>query len=261
VSRRKLVDLILYVYPRAWRDRYGDEVRDLMHELRAGGDRSFLRGTFGLLLPAMGERVRSLRVAWKSLLFTGSIVGFAAAAIVVVNVVESVPSGPLAGERPISTAHTTATSSPSDSVSKSSAETNPGATKTPLVGPIPESAFNNEQPGGLDLSEVPDFIPALVGHQVVGFIPKAQLFPNSTPQTDQATPLAPNAPYHGPTATDIEKLYEESILTVYGPDLTTVIGHMYPNQDFVPMGETPPPYSPTQGQAVTAPTAPPPGAG
>ena len=97
--------------------------------------------------------------------------------------------------------------------------------------------------------------------KIVGYVAKSQLFPSSPTQKDQATPLTPGTPYHGPTAADIEKLYEESILTVYGPDLTTVIGHMYPNQDFVPVGETPPPYSPAQGQAVTAPAVPPPGAG
>jgi hypothetical protein len=235
-----------------------------MHELTARGDRSLSRGMLSLFLSAIGERARSLRVSWKDLLFTGSIFAFAAAAIVVVNDAETVPSRSLAGRPTISETHPIATSRPSASGGGSSVgKTKVGATKTPLVGPIPESFFESQlesqkeghanTTSSLDLSEVPDFVPYLWDGKVVGFIPKAQLFPASPPPSDQSSPV--------PTAADIEQLYEQSILTVYGPDLTTVVGHEYPGAGFVPLGEYPPPPSTPPGHAVTPPTLPPPGAG
>jgi hypothetical protein len=43
------------------------------------------------------------------------------------------------------------------------------------------------------------------------------------------------------------------IYTVYGPDLTTVVGHMYPGVGFVPLGVTPPPTSTVTTVALVSP--------
>lgn len=109
---------------------------------------------------------------------------------------------------------------------------------TPTRGTVPTSAL---QPGGgVDLSKVPDFVSAL-GHdgQVVGYIPKSQLFPPSSPQSTQASPLLPGDTYRAPTAADMAASNAKLIYTVYGPDLTTVVGHMYPGIGFVPLGQAP----------------------
>jgi hypothetical protein len=138
-----------------------------------------------------------------------------------------------------------------------SAETTPTTTTTttttPTVGPVPASAW---QPNGFDLSQVPDFIPAMSNGKVVGFVPKSQLFPTSSALQGPPVAAPSNGATPSPTAADDAAVDASSILTVYGPDLTTIIGHMYPGEVFVPVGESPPPYTAPQGQAVTAPTSP-----
>jgi hypothetical protein len=137
----------------------------------------------------------------------------------------------------------TAKTPPARATTPNAAPLGAASTQTPTAGPIPNSAWQSD--GKIDLSQVPDFVLALgrSGQGVVGYIPKAQLFPTSSaPRNEAASPLT--GPFSGPTsptAADIAALYAQSILTVYGPDLTTVVGHMYPQVGFVPLGETPPP--------------------
>jgi hypothetical protein len=129
------------------------------------------------------------------------------------------------------------------------------ATATATAGTVPTSAFQAD--GGVDLSKVPDFISALgKDGQVVGYIPKSQLFPSSPPApANLSTPLSAAGPYRAPTAADMAAQNAKLIYTVYGRDLTTVVGHEYPRVGFVPLGETPPP--PTT--PTTWSTPPPPG--
>lgn len=250
MSRRTLVDWILHLYPRAWRDRYGEEVRDLMKEVTENGDLSSSRAVFGLFASGLALRMRS---SWRTLLFTGAILALAGGAVLFVNSVEYVqPSETTAAT------HTTQqrvrpqrTDSPPSSDTQT--PTAP-ATQTPTAGPIPESAVNPAFPNGIDLSKVPDFIPTMSNGKVVGYVSKSQLFPTSSAL--QGPPSAAS-----PTAADIAAVDAGSILTVYGPDLTTIIGQMYPGQIFVQTGQTPPPYTAPQGQALTAPTSPAPGVG
>jgi hypothetical protein len=233
VSRRSSVDWILHLYPRAWRDRYGEELRDLLKEVTENGDLSPSRAVFGLFSSGFALRMRS---SWRTLVFTGAILAFAGGAVFVANCVEyGQPSGiAIATHKAQPRVHPQAAST------QSAHSPTGSATQTPEVGPIPQSAF---QPNGIDLSQVPDFIPTMSNGKVVGFIPKSQIFPTSS---------APQTP---------AELDASSIHAVYGPDLTTIIGYMYPGQVFVPLGETPPPLTTPRGQAVTPPTLPPPGAG
>ncbi len=76
-------------------------------------------------------------------------------------------------------------------------------------GPVPESAHRAD--GSIDLSRVPDFIPAAGEHGDVGWIWSADVLP-------------PPGEEH-PT-----------VITVYGDDLVTVVGHMHPGVGFVPLG-------------------------
>ena len=109
----------------------------------------------------------------------------------------------------------------------------------PTVGTIPDSAWG---PGGqVDLSQVPDFVPALSDGRVVGYVSKTQLFPSTpvaSPDRSQATTGL--STYHAPTATDQAAANAKLVKTVYASNLTTVVGHMYPGIGFVPDGQTPP---------------------
>jgi len=210
VSRRTFADRILHLYPRAWRDRYGDEVRDLMEEVTAKGEFSSTRLTFGLLCSALAQRVRSLRPSWRTVVFTGTVLAFIGAAIVVVDGAES---GEMSGRSIGTTKSNTAT-----------------------VGPVPSSAL---KPGGsVDLSQVPDFVSALSNGKVVGYIPKSELFP-TRPAPKSSGSGSPPSPYVAPTAADMAAQNAALVQTVYGPDLATVVGHMYPGAGFVPLGATP----------------------
>lgn len=246
MSRRLLVDWILHLYPRSWRDRYGEELRDLMKEVTENGDLSPSRALFGLFSSGLALRMRS---SWRTLAFGGTILAFAGGAVFVANSVEyGQPSGiAVARHKAQPRVH------PQVAPTQSAHTPTGSATQTPKAGPIPASAVNPAFPDGIDLSQVPDFIPTMSNGKIVGFVPKSQLFPT-------APPVLPSKGATSPTAADIAALDASSILTVYGPDLTTVIGHMYPGQVFVPLGQTPPPYTATGGP-VTVPTLPPPGAG
>ncbi len=77
-------------------------------------------------------------------------------------------------------------------------------------GPVPDSARLPD--GEIDLSQVPDFIPALDGDRQAGWIRAADVLP---PQGQARAEIIP----------------------VYGDDLVTVIGRMYPDAGFVPLAE------------------------
>ena len=73
-------------------------------------------------------------------------------------------------------------------------------------GPLPDSARGED--GSIVLSEVPDFIPATSGDDTAGWVASSDLFGPDRPE----------------------------IITVFADDLVTVVGHMYPEVGFVPLG-------------------------
>lgn len=92
-------------------------------------------------------------------------------------------------------------------------DTPPNSEASPLIfsrGPVPDSA---RRPNGeIDLSRVPDFIPALDGDRQAGWIWAAAVLPSEgEPRAD--------------------------IVPVYADDLATLVGHMYPGVGFVGLGE------------------------
>jgi hypothetical protein len=89
----------------------------------------------------------------------------------------------------------------------------------PTKGPIPPAAF---VANGIDAALVPDFVPVWGrdGTTVAGYIPKAYLLGSTMPTVTSSRPEADIAP-------------------VYGDDLTTLVGHMYPDRGFVPLGVDP----------------------
>jgi hypothetical protein len=115
------------------------------------------------------------------------------------------------------------------------------AARTATVGAIPSSAW---QAGGVDLSQVPDFVPALSHGRLVGYIPKEQLFPPKRPAPQPRARSAPPS-YVAPTAADMAAQNAALIKTVYASDLVTVVGHMFPGVGFVPVGGTPGPSTVT----------------
>ena len=53
---------VLALYPRGFRRRYGPEVQGLVNDLEAAGERSRLRLVSGLLVSAVAERLRTVRL-------------------------------------------------------------------------------------------------------------------------------------------------------------------------------------------------------
>lgn len=76
-------------------------------------------------------------------------------------------------------------------------------------GPVPDSARLPD--GSIDHSQVPDFIPAVDGGGNVGWIWSADVLPPDGEERVEA-------------------------VTVYADDLTTVVGRMFPDVGFVPLG-------------------------
>ena len=188
-----------------------------MEEVTEHGDLSSSRATFGLFFSGLAWRIRS---SWRTLAFTGTILAFGGGAVFVANSVEyGQPSGTAVAMHntqqtphpqstaPLSTHTPTDSATPTPTPTRPATQTPTGpATQTPTAGPIPASAVNPAFPDGINLAQVPDFIPTMSNGKIVGYIAKSQLFPSSPTQKNQATPLTPGTPYHGPTAADIEEL-------------------------------------------------------
>jgi hypothetical protein len=141
VTRRSSSDWILRLYPRAWRDRYGDEVRDLVEELSGKREFSTLRVTSGLVVGALVQRVRSWRWSWKTLAVSGVALAFVATlAILFTARGASHPDGTAVG---------------------------------PTKSTIPSSTN-----GTVDSERVPNFISALGRDgKIAGYIPRAYILP------------------------------------------------------------------------------------
>lgn len=182
MTRRSVVDRILPLYPRAWRDRYGDELVDLTNELMMKGEVSSSRVVFGLLGSALVQRVRAFRLSWRSLLAAGTTLALVATAVIVAN---GAPSSRL--PRPHRVVQTK------------------GTVPTPTNGTIVTT-------------RIPDFISVTGDGRIVGYAPRDYLFPSAG--SDQTNLVG-------------------GVVPVYGPDLKTLVGHMYPGIGWVPIGDSP----------------------
>jgi len=89
----------------------------------------------------------------------------------------------------------------------------------PTKGPIPEAAY---LANGIDAALVPDFVPVQGrdGTSVAGYIPKVYIVGQTMPTVTSSRP-------------------EGDVAPVYAADLTTLVGHMYPDRGFVPLGVDP----------------------
>jgi hypothetical protein len=88
----------------------------------------------------------------------------------------------------------------------------------PSKGPIPDNAIVN---GHIDPGRVPDFVSVVSEGQTVGFTPKSDLI---------------TAPASG---IQLGVVGVPAIKPVYGSDLKTLVGHVYPGTGFVPLGPQP----------------------
>ena len=61
----RLAWLLMMLYPRAWRDRYGAEVLRLTRELIAAGETTPARAAVNLACAAVAERCRALGTSWR----------------------------------------------------------------------------------------------------------------------------------------------------------------------------------------------------
>jgi hypothetical protein len=152
---RRLFALVTALYPRAWRERYAEELSDLCEEFVDAGETTRLHLALTILFAAAVERFRSLRSSRHRVLLASSTV-----LIVVLAAV------------------TFATNGFGLLVSA-----------LPTKGPVPNDAIVN---GQTDISKVPDFV-AAVGKdgKIVGYVPKADLFPAPT----RGAHLGPQTPF------------------------------------------------------------------
>ena len=92
----------------------------------------------------------------------------------------------------------------------SAAVVEPSSSEVTLTrGPIPDSARRAD--GSIDLSRVPDFIPAADGDRIAGWIASSDVMPGAGEARSE-------------------------IIEVFADDLVTVVGHMYPEVGFVALG-------------------------
>ena len=138
---RSLVDRLIRLYPRDWRDRYGDEVRDLVDELIATDEFSLPRIVAGLFVSALAQRGRSWRPSWRTVIVATTVCALVAFGLIVTA---GSHSGRLAVRLVAQTKGTV---------------------------PLPTN-------GKINIQKTPDFI-ATLGHDggIVGYIPRAYLFP------------------------------------------------------------------------------------
>jgi len=143
VKRRRLLRLLLVLYPRSWRERYADEVADLTDDLLASGETSFLRAAVGLAASGLRERPRGPRRRHRALLLSSGALVILAGTLIV-----------------LATQGWNRMGAPS-----------------PTRGTVPRSAFNT---GRVDMSKIPDYVATAALHVgkavVVGYIPKGYLF-------------------------------------------------------------------------------------
>ncbi|HUZ09029.1 MAG TPA: hypothetical protein VMU76_02575 [Acidimicrobiales bacterium] len=118
----------------------------------------------------------------------------------------------------------------------------------PTKGAIPASAAAH---GAIDWSQAPDYVSVTSNGRIVGYVNKTALIP--TPLGQPVRGQAPSSPEVPPPLASRPQL---PIVTVYGPDLVTVVGHEYPGKGFVPLG-TDAGAIPPAAQAVSQ--SPPPG--
>ena len=88
--RERFARQILLVYPRAWRDRYGKEMRELVHELASTGHASSWRLVVGVLLWGFVERIRGWRMVKRITLASACLI-LASVAVVSVAMTTSGP--------------------------------------------------------------------------------------------------------------------------------------------------------------------------
>jgi PASTA domain len=183
--RRRLAHRVLGLYPREWRDRYGEELRDLSDELLRKHEFSPFQLTGSLVSSALVERVRSRQKSWRFFAITGC------AALLVVGIGTYAAFGRGASH---SQHHLTA------------------LTK----GTVPPT-----QNGRIDYKKVPDYVGVVgSGGAIVGYAPKAYILPSTTANE-------PGNPKLG------------SVAPVFGTDLKTLVGHLYPGAGFVAVSASP----------------------
>jgi protein-S-isoprenylcysteine O-methyltransferase Ste14 len=81
---RRLLRLILALYPRDWRQRYGTEVADLAQDLVADGERTPWRSALDLLAGAAKTRARAVTAA-PTATIAGAVIAVSAAGLVLVG--------------------------------------------------------------------------------------------------------------------------------------------------------------------------------
>ena len=152
---RRLFALVTALYPRAWRERYAEELSDLCGEFVEVGETTRLHLALTILFAAAVERFRSLRSSRHRVLLASSTMLVVALAAV-----------------------TFATNGFGLLVSA-----------LPTKGPVPNDTIVN---GQTDITKVPDFV-AAVGKdgKIVGYVPKADLFPAAT----SGTHVGPQTPF------------------------------------------------------------------
>jgi len=183
----RLLRWALALHPRAWRQRYGQELLDLCEELLMARETTRSRLVLGVLASALAEWTRAILRISRLAVLTSFV-----ALLVVVGAIALI-TGVFAPGTP---AHT-------------------GAILT--VGGVPPA-----KNGKIDLKKVPDFIRVSSGGKLVGYEPRAYVFPSAS--TAANSPIPPEL---------------GAVAPVYARNLKTLVGHMYPGTGFVPVGTSP----------------------
>jgi hypothetical protein len=78
---RRLFTLVTALYPRAWRERYAEEMSDLCEEFVNAGETTRLRLASAILVTAVAERLNALRSSRRRALLSGATLIIALGAV------------------------------------------------------------------------------------------------------------------------------------------------------------------------------------
>jgi hypothetical protein len=182
--RGRLAHRILGLYPHKWRDRYGQEMRDLSDELLTKHEFSPFQLATGLVSSALAERVRSWQKSRRFLVISAGAaflaIGFGTYATM---------------ER--------------------------GASPTRGLATLTKGTMPATQDGRIDFKKVPDYV-SVVGTngRIVGYAPKSYILSST----------GANQPVNSKLG---------SVAPVFGIDLKTLVGHLYPGGGYVAVGTSP----------------------
>ena len=266
---RTVLDMALRLYPRPWREHHGDELQALIDDLLADPREQAWRVVMSTAFGAVHERLRPKYWHRARFLVLGAL--GAVAAVLVLGVFALVSSEPMTpgsaspsvGPIPNGVRYPSGVDFPKvpgyvpdldrqGKVVGYSPKQDlfpplpPSVVVPNVVGLAPATASAHLKSAGLYMVTESERSATVPSGRIMDVVPSA----GQSVQVAQdvvvvvsvgpdGMPSAPSTAYRAPTAADMAAQNAKLVVPVYAADLRTLVGHMYPNKGFVPIGTSP----------------------